>query len=100
MAGPGDVPVMAEIALYALREPRLSPALTDFLAALKAPGLEVSPGPMSTLVRGEADRVFGALRAAFREVAGTHQVVMRVVMSNACPSLDDIPECHHRDGEV
>lgn len=100
MTGSRDAPVTAEVALYPLREPRLSPALTEFVAALTEAGLEVTPGSMSTLVRGEADRVFSGLRAAFGEVAGAHQVVMRVVVSNACPSLDEEPCCNLEDRDV
>jgi uncharacterized protein YqgV (UPF0045/DUF77 family) len=92
MATPREIALTAEVALYPLREPRLTPALTEFVNALKDAGLAVTPGPMSTLVRGEADVVFGALDAAFCKVASAHQVVMRVVVSNACPSLDEAPE--------
>jgi hypothetical protein len=40
---------------------------------------------MSTLVTGETDVVFAALREGFEAVAATGHVVMTVTVSNACP---------------
>jgi uncharacterized protein YqgV (UPF0045/DUF77 family)/protein-L-isoaspartate O-methyltransferase len=79
-------PITAEVALYPLREPQLTPALTEFLTALRGAALRVTPGPMSTLIEGQAEEVFKALSAAFGEAAEAYEVVMRVVISNACPS--------------
>jgi uncharacterized protein YqgV (UPF0045/DUF77 family) len=56
------------------------------VAELEAHGLRAEPGPMSTLVTGETDTVFAALRDAFARVAETGDVVLVVTVSNACPS--------------
>lgn len=40
---------------------------------------------MSTLVSGEDNAVFAALKEAFQEVAQQGDVVMVVTLSNACP---------------
>jgi hypothetical protein len=40
---------------------------------------------MSTLVTGEADMVFMALREAFVRAAKLGHVVMTLTLSNACP---------------
>jgi hypothetical protein len=40
---------------------------------------------MSTLVSGETDRIFAALRAGFEDAAAVGPVAMTVTISNACP---------------
>jgi uncharacterized protein YqgV (UPF0045/DUF77 family) len=77
--------VSAQISLYPLRQDRLSPAIRELQAALAAGTLTVAPGPMSTLVTGEAGALFDALKASFLRAAATGHVVMTVTLSNACP---------------
>ena len=77
--------VSAQISLYPLRQERLSPAIEELNGRLAAAGLQPVVGPMSTLVTGDAEALFGALRDAFLQVAGTGHVVMTVTVSNACP---------------
>jgi uncharacterized protein YqgV (UPF0045/DUF77 family) len=77
--------VSAQISLYPLRQERLSPAIDALREALERAGLDAQVGPMSTLVSGEAERVFGALRAGFERAAGAGPVAMTVTVSNACP---------------
>ena len=72
-------------ALSPLRQERLAPAIDAFAQALAAAGLVATVGPMSTLVTGEADAVFAALRDAFARAAASGHVVMAVTVSNACP---------------
>jgi len=99
MNGPKDTFVTAEVALYPLREPALTPALAQFARALEATDLVVTPGRMSTIVEGDAEQVLGGLSAAFREVAAAHSVVMRVVVSNACPSAGEVVSRNRQRGE-
>ena len=75
----------AQIAIYPLRQQYLSPVVEDVVRTLRAHGLEVEPGPMSTYVVGEEDAIFAALREAFARAATTGHVVMTVTLSNACP---------------
>ena len=77
--------VAAQVSLYPLRQPRLSPAIDRAHAVFQARRLSVQPGPMSTVVSGEDGDVFGALMEAFKEAAGTAGIVMSVTVSNACP---------------
>lgn len=79
----GDV--SAQISLYPLRQEHLGPAIAALRRALESEGLEARVGPMSTLVQGEAGRVFAALEAGFEEAASTGAVVLCVTVSNACP---------------
>ncbi|HLC21997.1 MAG TPA: YkoF family thiamine/hydroxymethylpyrimidine-binding protein [Candidatus Methylomirabilis sp.] len=77
--------ISAQVSLYPLRQERLSPAIQAVSDALLAAGLHPETGSMSTLVTGEADRMFAALHQAFVRAATTGQVVMTVTLSNACP---------------
>jgi uncharacterized protein YqgV (UPF0045/DUF77 family) len=77
--------VSAQISLYPLRQDRLSPAIREMQEALAVAGLDVVPGPMSTLVTGDGAVVFDALKDAFLRVAATGHVVMTATVSNACP---------------
>jgi uncharacterized protein YqgV (UPF0045/DUF77 family) len=77
--------VSAQISLYPLRRDHLSPAVQEMQDALAAAGLDVTPGPMSTLVTGDAAAVFDGLKTAFLRAAATGHVVMTATISNACP---------------
>lgn len=77
--------VSAQISLYPLRQDHLTPAIREMQDALAAAGLDVTPGPMSTLVTGDGAAVFDALKTAFLRAAATGHVVMTATISNACP---------------
>jgi uncharacterized protein YqgV (UPF0045/DUF77 family) len=81
-----DMVVSAQISVYPLRQPHLRPAVDAVLTELQARGLHPEAGSMSTLVTGEADAVFTALRDSFERVAETGHVVLVVTLSNACPT--------------
>lgn len=77
--------ISAQVSLYPLRQERLGSAIQRALATFRDHGLEVQPGPMSTLIWGDDEEVFRALREAFREAAQAGDAVMTVTFSNACP---------------
>ena len=77
--------VSAQVAIYPLRQERLTPAVAAVSAALQAAGLRPEVGPMSTLVTGEPSAVFRALEDAFARASALGHVVMTVTVSNACP---------------
>ncbi|MFW5868586.1 MAG: YkoF family thiamine/hydroxymethylpyrimidine-binding protein [Armatimonadota bacterium] len=77
--------ISAQIALYPLRTAHLGPAIDAFADVLRNAGLRVEPGPMSTLVVGEADALFAALQSGFEAASAEAEVVMQVTVSNACP---------------
>ena len=79
------MPITAQVSVYPLRQPHFSPAIERTLEVLRSHELAVDPGTMSTLVSGEDDAVFAALKEAFQEVAQQGEVVMVVTLSNACP---------------
>lgn len=85
----------AQVSVYPLRQPRLSPTIDEAVTICRAHGLDVRPGPMSTLVSGNDEALFAALKEALRGAAARGEVVMVVTLSNACPApaAGDIPSC-------
>lgn len=75
----------AQISVYPLRQQHLGPAIEAVRLAFEHEGLAPEAGPMSTLARGDSERIFAALREAFESVAATGDVAMVVTLSNACP---------------
>lgn len=80
--------VSAQIAIYPLRQERLTPTVEAVQQALHDNGLHTEPGPMSTYVVGEDEAIFAALRQAFAHASSLGYVVMTVTISNACPIPD------------
>ena len=78
--------ISAQVSVYPLRQERLGPAIEAVVAALQREGVEIRKGSMSTLVRGETQLVFAALREGFECAAAQGDVVMVFTVSNACPS--------------
>jgi uncharacterized protein YqgV (UPF0045/DUF77 family) len=78
--------VSAQVAIYPLRQDRLTPAITTVSRALEAAGLRSEVGPMSTMVTGDAATVFRALEEAFVRAGALGHVVMTITVSNACPA--------------
>ena len=77
--------VAAQVSLYPLHQPGISSAIERVLAVFREHELEVTAGSMSTVVSGDYDRMFDALKLAFREAAEQGETVMIVTLSNACP---------------
>jgi len=75
----------ALISIFPLRQQHLGPAVEGVRLALESQGLEPEVGPMSTVVAGEPEQVFAALRDAFERAASTGDVAMVFTVSNACP---------------
>jgi len=77
--------VSAQVSLYPLRQAHLGPAISRLTEHLRASGLEVRPGPTSTVLVGESGKVFDSLKASFQSAATLGDVVMVVSFSNCCP---------------
>ena len=77
--------VSAQVAIYPLRQERLTPTITAVSRALQAAGLHAEVGPMSTTVTGDAAAIFKALEEAFVQAGALGHVVMTLTVSNACP---------------
>lgn len=77
--------VSAQVSLYPLRQASIGPSIREALRAFRARGLETRVGEMSTLVWGDEDALFAALRDAFDRAAEQGDTVLAVTISNACP---------------
>jgi uncharacterized protein YqgV (UPF0045/DUF77 family) len=75
----------AQLSLYPLRQPKLSPFIQQALQALMANDLQVIPGEMSTLILGTETQLWQGLQDVFSTVAAQGEVVLVVTVSNACP---------------
>jgi uncharacterized protein YqgV (UPF0045/DUF77 family) len=80
--------IQAEISLYPLRCSDLAEPIRRFIELLENNKLKAEPGPMSTLVTGEAPLVFDNLQKAFERIAQEYEVVMTAKISNACPKAN------------
>jgi uncharacterized protein YqgV (UPF0045/DUF77 family) len=77
--------ISAQVSIYPLRQLNLAPAIEEAVQICYARGLEVHPGTMSTLLIGDEEGIFSALRDVMRSAATRGDVVMVVTLSNACP---------------
>jgi len=77
--------IAAQVSLYPLRQDHLSPAIGEVVRTFQEHGLEARTGPMSTLVWGDDEEIFAALKEGFRRAAVRGETVMVVTLSNACP---------------
>jgi uncharacterized protein YqgV (UPF0045/DUF77 family) len=80
-----SIGLAAQVSLYPLRVPSLTPFINQALQIFKNMGLETQPGSMSTIISGDSDSVWKALRDAFAAAAMQGELVMTVTVSNACP---------------
>ncbi len=77
--------ITAQVSVYPLGQRNINPPIEQAIEMLRAAGLVVESGAMSTVLAGEADGVFAALRDVFGAMAEQGAVVMTVTFSNACP---------------
>ena len=77
--------ISAQVSLYPLRQSNLAPAIDAARETFRTHGLDATTATMSTVVAGEADTVFDALKASFQSAAAVGDIVMVVSVSNCCP---------------
>jgi len=85
--------VQAEVSLYPLKTMSLGQPIEQFVEQLRHADLEIECGTMSTMVAGDAARVFSALGGAFEDTATNREIVLVLKVSNACPSCAS-PDSH------
>ena len=91
--------ISAQISIYPLRRTSIGEVIDVALRSLRSHDVEVRPGPMSTVIIGGEQQVFGALRAAFRGACEGGDAVLVATVSNACPAGREDPSWG-MDGEV
>lgn len=77
--------VAAQVSIYPLRQQRFSPAIGKALDIFRAKGLNVEMGAMSSIISGEDEPLFTALKEVYQTLADKGELVMMVTLSNACP---------------
>jgi len=77
--------IAAQVSIYPLRQPSFSSTIDAALQVFQEHGLEVQAGAMSSLLTGDDECIFAALREAFVRATEQGEVVMVVTISNACP---------------
>jgi uncharacterized protein YqgV (UPF0045/DUF77 family) len=78
--------VTAQVSVYPLGQEAYIPPIDEAIEALRGPGLGTQVGRLSTLVSGEEEVVFAALRRAFQVAAAHGATVMVATLTNACPA--------------
>jgi uncharacterized protein YqgV (UPF0045/DUF77 family) len=81
--------ITAQVSLYPLRQASIGPVIHEIVRIFRQHGLKARIGEMSTLVWGEEQALFAALRDAFHQAAERGDTVMAVTLSNACPSPEE-----------
>jgi uncharacterized protein YqgV (UPF0045/DUF77 family) len=77
--------ISVQLSLYPLKQPSLSPPIEEAWKILKESKLDLEKGPMSSMVKGEVEEVFQAIKEVFLKCAELGPVSMVVTYSNACP---------------
>lgn len=76
--------ISCQFSIYPMGVDPIGPAVNAAVGSVRAHGLEVDVGPMSSIVWGETAEVFGAVEAGFR-AAASRNCVLVATFSNACP---------------
>jgi len=79
--------IQAEISLYPLAEKEYGERITGFIEILQEQGLDITPGPMSTIISGSVKDVFDAIARAYSEDIDKGLSLITIKASNACPAV-------------
>jgi len=79
--------VSVQVSVYPLGQDDLAPAIEAVWRVFQEHRLACQPGPMSTLLEGDDEAVFAALREALRAASELGATVMAATVSNACPRV-------------
>ena len=77
--------ISVQLSLYPLGQADLSPAIQAVLDVLDERGLPYQAGTMSTVIWGDDQTIFAALREGFVAATEYGPAVMTFAVSNACP---------------
>ena len=75
----------AQVSIYPLCQPDLSQAIDVALDVFKKYDLEVTAGAMSSVISGEDEILFSAIKEAMQKTSEQSEIVMVATFSNACP---------------
>lgn len=75
--------VSAEISYYPLSEDFTAP-IDRFIKLVNDSGLQVEPGPMSTVLTGEFETLMALLTSTMAKLMNDYPSVFTIKLSNAC----------------
>jgi uncharacterized protein YqgV (UPF0045/DUF77 family) len=75
------VEITAQVSHYPLGQGEYIEAIDETIRTLSRHGLQVSVQPLSTLVTGESEAVFAALREAFEKALASGATIMVVTLA-------------------
>jgi uncharacterized protein YqgV (UPF0045/DUF77 family) len=75
----------AQVSIYPLRQQSLSRAIDEALDIFKQHELDVIPGAMSSVISGDDEVLFKAIRKVVQKTSEQGEVVVIATFSNACP---------------
>jgi uncharacterized protein YqgV (UPF0045/DUF77 family) len=84
--------VGCQFSVYPLRQPEIGQPIREAVEAARAQGCNVRVGNLSTLMWGDEDQVFGALRAAFRAAQRTGSSVVIATLAAGIPTDELVNE--------
>ncbi|MGI9861884.1 YkoF family thiamine/hydroxymethylpyrimidine-binding protein [Moorella naiadis] len=76
--------IACQLSLYPLGTAAYSSVIKEAVAVLAETGVEVEVNSMSTIIRGEEEAVWRAVRKLFQVAAARGEVVLNVTVSNRC----------------
>ena len=79
------VGVAAQVSLYPLAQQPFEPPIDEAIDTFRSRGLDVTVGPLSTVLMGSDEDVLAAVQEAFHKAAARGPAVMVVTLTNACP---------------
>jgi len=77
--------ILAQVSIYPLRQNELSSAIDSAIETFEKYKILLKKGEMSTLLEGEPERIFIALKEAFEKADEVGDLSMVITLSNACP---------------
>ena len=82
--------ISAQVSLYPLRQKEIEPRIREAVDIFRECGLKTRMGEINTLVWGEEEVLFSAMREAFHQAAESGDTVMVIILSNACPTPKEV----------
>jgi len=77
--------ISAQISLYPLGRKKLSPAIEEAWKVIGKYDILVEKGAMSTVLTGDREEIFNAVKETFEKLSEKGMLVLTVTFSNACP---------------
>ena len=77
--------ISAQISLYPLNQESLLPAVEEAWKIIEKYDITIQKGSMSTVLIGDREEIFNAVKEIFEESSKKGMTVLTVTFSNACP---------------